>query len=83
MISNEDEFNGLDMKSKSFLESSFILKKTRKGSERPQCEKIKICFLIEIMANNEVEFLLRCFLGENGLDMKSKSFLCLHSLCET
>ena len=35
------------------------------------------------MANNEAEFLLQCFHRENGLDMKSKSFLCLHSLCET
>ena len=35
------------------------------------------------MANNEAEFLLQCFHGENGLEMKSKSFLCLHSLCET
>ena len=58
-------------------------KTCKEGSERPQCEKIEICFLIEIMANNEAEFLLQCFHRENGLDMKSKSFLCLHSLCET
>ena len=45
MISNEDEFNGLDMKSKSFLESSFILKKHVKEVKGHNARKLKFVFL--------------------------------------